>query len=124
MLPVLLAMIVVVAMTTMYFSYMSVCDTRQMADQIAREYILFMETTGYLNDEAKNDMITELEKLGLSNINLAGTTVSLKEYGNEITLNISAIYEVEQISFQNIFKPVKNKEIYYLNISKKTTAKC
>ena len=45
MLPVLLAMVAVAAISVRYLSYMSDYYKREMADQLAREYILFMESS-------------------------------------------------------------------------------
>ena len=50
MLPVLLAMVAVAAISVMYLSYMSDYDKREMADQLAREYILFMESSCLLTE--------------------------------------------------------------------------
>lgn len=124
MLPVLLAMAVVAIMTTMYFSYMAVCDTREKADQIARKYILQMETTGFLSENDKNNMLSELSDIGLSGINIQGTTLTKQEYGSEIKLIICADYIVDEMNFNNFLLPVKAEKKYILIVKKKTTAKC
>lgn len=55
-----------------------------------RNTLLGMETTGTLSLSEENSLQTRLEAMGLSNINISGTTHA--KYGDEITLYVSASY--------------------------------
>lgn len=56
--------------------------------QLARKYILVMETQGCLTEQVKAQMMAELEEIGLKNINITGTTLTPVDYGTNIFLFI------------------------------------
>ncbi len=56
--------------------------------QIARKYILRMETVGYLTPQDKENLEQELQELVVENVDLSGTTMAQVEYGYPITLLI------------------------------------
>ncbi len=56
--------------------------------QISRKYILKMETEGYLTEAAKGELLRELEKAGLRQIDISGTTLHPVAYGEPIYLKI------------------------------------
>ncbi len=58
-------------------------------DQIARKYILRMETCGQLAAADKANLCMELENAGVSEISLEGTSETKVPYGGTITLNIN-----------------------------------
>lgn len=124
MLPVLLAMVAVVAMSVMYLSYMSDYDKREMADQIAREYILLMESTGYLPEERTTELVGKLKDIGFTNINLAGTTISKVNYGEELILKINANLVVKEYAFESQFESDGREKVWQINIDKRSTSKC
>lgn len=93
------SLFVVLALTLFVFFFINVIadvNTRIQMDQIARKYILRMETEGYLTDEEAAAMKTELcsiPSVGAvateSDIDLTGTTMgSPKGYGATIILDI------------------------------------
>ncbi len=57
--------------------------------QISREYILKMETYGYLTPEDAAGMRNALISAGLTDISLGRTDTSEVGYGNELILDIS-----------------------------------
>lgn len=124
MLPVLLAMVAVAAISVMYLSYMSDYDKREMADQLAREYILFMESSGCLTEEKSNELVQKLQNIGLTNINLAGTTVTKADYGVEIALIINARLVVKEYVFESMFDTEGREKVWEIKIEKRTTSKC
>ncbi len=124
LLPVLLAMAAMAAVTALYVTYMSDYDKREYADQIAREYILKMETQGYLSEAMKNNLISDLSNVGFDNINLQGTTMTKAEYGDEIVLMINAHLETEDYVFENLLSKRTDRKIRQIKISKKSTSKC
>lgn len=124
LLPILLAMAAVAAITAIYMTYMSDYDKRELADQIAREYILKMETQGYLSEDMKNSLISELGDAGFVGINLQGTTVSKAEYGEEVVLMINAFLETEDYVFESLLSKRTDRKQRHIKISKKSTSKC
>ena len=123
MLPVLIGIVAVSVLSLMYTAYMGIMDKREMVFQISREYLLRMETEGYLTEEAASEMISEIEKTGAVNINLAGTTLTKSEYGKEIILSIYADIPMNEMVITNLFN-INKKTVYKkLHITKKTTAK-
>ena len=123
MLPVLIGIAAVSVLSLMYITYMDIMDRREMVFQISREYLLRMETEGYLTDEAAKEMISEIEKTGAVNINLAGTTLSKSEYGKEITLSIDAQIPMNEMALTDLFNIDTDRVYKRLHIVKKTTAK-
>ena len=81
-------------------AFAGISDKWQMR-QVAREYMLFMETEGFLNSEDQAAMIAELEACGLYDIDVSGTTVSEVEYGDRIFLNNQAQNHCEAIGGGN-----------------------
>ncbi len=124
LLPVLLAMAAMAAVTALYVTYMSDYDKREYADQIAREYILKMETQGYLSEAMKNNLISDLSDAGFDSINLQGTTMTKAEYGDEIVLMINAHLETEDYVFENLLCKRTDRKIRQIKIAKKSTSKC
>lgn len=76
--------------------------------QIARCYILKMETTGCLTEGEKNNMLAELQAVGLRGIDLTGTTLNPVEYGDSVILQIrgriqASVWEEEHDLFRSVF---------------------
>ncbi len=57
--------------------------------QISRQYILRMETYGYLTSGDRDRMVDALTEAGLKDITLGGTDTAEVGYGNEIVLEIT-----------------------------------
>lgn len=86
------------------FDYMKVVGTKQACGQIARAYILRMESEGYLTSEDLNQMKNELTELGIINISTSGTTTinNPSQYGEQITLQFSGDYGEYRINEKRI----------------------
>lgn len=83
--------ICILAMTVVMLSYLDSVELLQQKDeigQLARKYILKMETTGYLTAEDMLLLTDELEAVGVTEIQYGGTTVNAVPYGEAITLEI------------------------------------
>ena len=91
-------------------------------DRIGRQYMLRMETYGYLKDNDKVELIEKLNDIGVKNISLVGTNFSSVSYGSDIQLHISCDVEVENVKM-NRLNEVKNKEIVRYSDSWSSTAK-
>lgn len=81
----------ILAMLTIMMSFlnnMELIQKKAQTAQIARKYMLRMETCGYLEPEKEHDLTKELEQLGITNLSLEGTTKQAVTYGDIITLKI------------------------------------
>lgn len=88
LLPVLLSTGMVFGLIWLSGQFMEVYRAREQVNQIARAYLLEMETSGYLGSNDANSLIEELERVGVEEISLAGTTNSPIGYGEDIQLSI------------------------------------
>lgn len=81
----------ILAMTVVMLSYMesvSLLNQKAFVGQLARKYILRMETVGYLTERDRIMLCQELETAGVSEVILEGTTLHEVVYGAPITLQI------------------------------------
>lgn len=86
------ACICMLMMSALLLSYMDsvrLIDRKTEINQIARKYILKMETVGMLTEPDKSALLEELAAAGASEIRLEGTTVHRVGYGSAIVLHIS-----------------------------------
>lgn len=98
-------------------------DDKTEIDMIAREYILKMETTGYLTSEYQADLLDELNEYNWANVSIDGTTTSQVNYGDTIILHISGDLNVKTYSLADFFKLKKGDATVSIDISKASTAK-
>lgn len=88
--------ICILGMTVVMMAYMesvSLIHQKTEVSQLARKYILRMETVGYLTASDKTTLCQELELAGVTEINLEGTTVNEVNYGMPIALDIKGRLE-------------------------------
>ena len=86
--------IFILAMTAIMMSFMDdmqLVQQKMEINQIARNGILRMETVGYLSSEDQMVMRQELEKQGVTDLDLGGTTMNEVGYGEKITLEIRGL---------------------------------
>lgn len=86
----------ILAMTVVMLSYMenvALIHQKARVSQLARKYILRMETVGYLTASDKVTLCQELDGMGVTEINLDGSTVNEVSYGAPITLHINGRLE-------------------------------
>ena len=82
----------VLAMTGVMIAFLdcaSLVGKKTAAGQLARSYVLRMETVGYLTAEDEAALCRELESQGITQVDLTGTTREPVSYGDEITLRIT-----------------------------------
>ena len=97
----------------MLFTYLKDFDKKDNVSIIVREYLLKMETEGYLTSSDETSLISKLSDCGVKNISLVGTTKSEVGYGNQIVLSVNGDMEISSFDVLDIFN-IKEK---------KTTAK-
>lgn len=90
----LVCMVVIAVLGVLFTSWMANVANRDMIDQIARKYILQMETTSYLTGDMKINLEKELKAAGLKNISFDNTTLTKAEYGEDIYLIIKGDFSV------------------------------
>lgn len=88
----LLAMgLCVLALTVVMLGYMEnvqMIGRKAAIGQLARGYLLKMETVGCLEEPDRVRLTAELEALGLTQIDYEGSTLEPAGYGNRISLQI------------------------------------
>lgn len=83
--------ICLLAMTVVMLAYLDsagLIHQKTQVSQIARKYILRMETVGMLTGADQTALSIELEAVGVSEFQLDGTTTSQVDYGEPIILQI------------------------------------
>lgn len=81
------------ALLMFYLQSYGVIMQKQEVSQLARKYILRMETVGCLTAEDKVKLDMELTEIGIENISFGSTTVNRVGYGEPIMLFISGTLE-------------------------------
>lgn len=99
MIVMLLEIVVVCAFIVIIFGAFSGISNKWGMRQVAREYILLMETEGYLNSADQTSLRVELESYGLYNVSFSGTTVGEVDYGERIYLSINGTYDDNILAF-------------------------
>lgn len=95
--------IFILAMLTIMLAFMDdirLIQQKSEVDQLARSYILRMETKGGLLPEDRETLLRELAECGVEEVDLSGTTIGEAGYGTRIMLRIQGIlggqYEFEE----------------------------
>ena len=74
---------------TAFMDCVALVNKKTMVSQVARNYVLKMETVGYLAPVDETALLKELSELGIEEVELSGTTMEPVSYGAEITLKIT-----------------------------------
>ena len=122
MLVMMINMVVMCAFLVIIFGAFSGISDKWGMRQTAREYMLIMETEGYLPAVDQTALIAELESYGLYNISLSGTTMREVNYGDRIYLKISGTYNENVLAFAGGISKVSNHPVT-ITINRQTTAK-
>lgn len=122
MLVMMINMVVMCAFLVIIFGAFSSISDKWGMRQTAREYMLIMETEGYLPAADQTALIAELESYGLYNISLSGTTMREVNYGDRIYLKISGTYNENILAFAGGISKVSDHPVT-ITINRQTTAK-
>lgn len=122
MLVMMINMVVMCAFLVIIFGAFSGISDKWGMRQTAREYMLIMETEGYLPAADQTALIAELESYGLYNISLSGTTMREVNYGDRIYLKISGTYNENVLAFAGGISKVSDHPVT-ITINRQTTAK-
>lgn len=106
-----------------YINIQQMISKKDDVSQLARQYILKMETVGYLRAEDKTQLIQRLTDTGMTDINLAGTTVTNVGYGNPVVLIIEGKLYMDKLSGGDLFQMVFEKQGFPITEKRMSTAK-
>ena len=115
-------LVLVCAFLVIIFGAFSGISDKWGMRQVAREYMLIMETEGYLKPSDQAALKAELENYGLYNISFSGTTTSEVNYGDRIYLSISGTYDDNILSFAGAISKYTTHPST-ITIKRQTTAK-
>lgn len=84
-----------------FFDCLELLKQKNQVSQVARKYILRMETVGCLTPSDGAELVTALQSIPVTEVDLSGSTFTMVGYGNPITLHIRGKlrgeYEIEEI---------------------------
>ncbi len=104
------------------FNSMGLMLRKLEVSQVARKYILVMETKGCLTNEDCSGLLAELSALGMSEIDISGTTRQPVHYGATILLSIRGKI-AGQAAEENIWSEGFKTRDYYVEETRMSTAK-
>lgn len=120
------AIVVIVLLAVLWTGSMisaSNIDRSSDIQQVARVYLLRMETDGCLTEENRGLLVAELEKLDMEQIDLTGTTFTDVGYGNQIRLVIRGVVNLKDIDFKGFATPMMTTRQADVSIEKISVAK-
>lgn len=120
------AIVVIVLLAVLWTGSMvsaSNIDRSSDIQQVARTYLLRMETDGCLTEENRNLMIAELEALDMEQIDLTGTSFTNVGYGNRVRLVIRGVVNLSDIDFKGFASPMMTQRQAEVAIEKISVAK-
>lgn len=120
------ALVVIVLMSVLWVASMvqaSNLDRSAQLQQVARKYMLRMETDGYLTEANKSQLLTELRALDMSEINLNGTSFSDVGYGNEVYLVIQGKVTLKDVELKGFSSSMMAEREADVGIRKVSIAK-
>ena len=104
------------------FQSMGLMVKKLEVSQIARKYILIMETRGCLEENARNQLYAELQDVGVKSIDITGTTQQPAGYSEPIMLCIRG-YIPGSSADEDIWTEGFHSEAYYVEEKRMSTAK-
>ena len=120
------AIIVIVLLAVLWTGSMisaSTIDRSTDIQQVARTYLLKMETDGYLTEENRNLLLSDLAALDMEQIDLTGTTITDVGYGNRIDLVIRGVVNLKDIDYKGFASPMMTTRQAEVAIKKVSVAK-
>lgn len=119
-----ITLIAITVVVMAFFSSMNLMLKKLEISQTARKYILVMETTGCLSEEARTALTGELQQTGLQEIDFTGTTMQPVSYGEEVVLKIRGKLSGSRINTaEEIWNNSFVRQDYYVEEMRVSTAK-
>lgn len=88
LLPVLLSVGMAFGLLVLSARFTEMIRVRESINQIARAYLLEMETVGYLPQQKTTQLTQKLQQYGMYDVDISGTTFQKVDYGELIELCI------------------------------------
>ena len=83
-----------------FMDCIKILRTREDVSQTIRRYMLVAETKGYLDDDDRLELSENLADLGISDIDLSGTTTERAGFGNIVSIRVKGMldgkYEINE----------------------------
>ena len=120
------AIVVIVLLAVLWTGSMisaSNIDRSSDIQQVARTYLLRMETDGCLTEENRNLLLSELESLDMEQIDLTGISFTDVGYGNQIRLVIRGVVNLKDVDFKGFASPMMTTRQAEVAINKVSVAK-
>lgn len=114
---------IIAIMTIISLNAFNDMDSKNNIGHVGRNYMLRIESNGYLTGEDEQNMVEELKNLGVTNINVTGTTKSKVGYGKKCNLNVSGKFNLTILEIINTFNVKEGTKTVDISIDKKSTAK-
>ncbi|PJI06579.1 MULTISPECIES: hypothetical protein [Clostridium] len=119
-----LVAVLALGFTMVYFiSNMIPVINKYKVETVVRKYALKEEQEGYLSPSNVSSMESELKNIGISNINISGTTLSPVEYGEDVLINISYKDNIKSLTVKDGIIPMLSNEAKTITINKSSTSK-
>jgi hypothetical protein len=120
---VIVALLILSIISILMMNWYSDMDKKTKIEMLGREYILRMETEGFLTDGDKDNLIKNLNEFGVSNISLIGTTSVPVKYGDKIILHMEGKIQISSSRLVNWLHLQKESSLVPIIIHKASTAK-
>lgn len=112
--------VILVLFTSLFYVYAQI-QKQNKVERVYRQYLLEMETKGYLTSSAKARLISDLTACGVENIDLTGTSQSPVGYGQPVYLCIKGDLKVDRLNFVGS-NASKGQGVMHIDIKKSGTA--
>lgn len=90
-----------------------ILNSKSDVNMIMRKYIIRMESEGYLTADDESELMEELKDVGMTNIDISGTTLSEVKYGQTVYLYVKGDISKRVISLGDIKNGVwQDKDIH------------
>lgn len=117
--------ICIMAMTIicMYtISSTGILNSKSDVNMIMRKYIIRMESNGYLTADDESELMQELKDIGMTNIDISGTTLSEVEYGETVYLYVKGDISKRVVSLEDMKNGIWQDKTIHIEESLSSTS--
>lgn len=115
-------MVIFIVIIVSVYAY-SDMEKKSKIDRVGRNYIMMMESKGYLSSSDEQGLINDLKKLGVTNISTSGTTKSKVDYGASIKLKVAGKVSTNTFNIRGIFDLEREDSLVDISIDESSTTK-